>query len=141
MDNHSIKKNLLKLRQEHNLSQAQMADALGIVRNTYRSIEKGGTKLISDTVIKVADWAGITPEEVVLGYYPSEKNSTKLKDARDEFNNRVKALTDDYEQKLERQRNEISLLKDLIREKDDNIRTLKSIKALLEKRLEDNKID
>lgn len=141
MDNDSIKRNLLKLRQEHDLSQEEMADILGIARNTYRNIEKGGTKLISDTVKKVADWAGITPEEVVLGYYPSEKNSARLRDAREQFNTRVKAVTDDYEMKLDRLRGENDLLKDLIREKDDNIRTLKSMVALLEKRLEDNKID
>ena len=139
MDNNSIKKNLLRLRQEHNLSQEEMADALGIARNTYRNIEKGGTKMISDTVMKVAEWAGISPEEVVLGYAPSEKSSARLKDVREQFNNRVKAVTDDYEMKLDRLRSENSLLKDLIKEKDDNIRTLKSMVTLLEKRLEDNK--
>lgn len=118
-----------------------MADALGIARNTYRKIEKGRTRLISDTILKVADVIGITPEEVVLGYAPSEETSGMLKEAREQFNLRIKDLTDDYELKLECLRAEISLLKDLIREKDDNLRTQKSIVALLEKRLEDNKID
>ena len=141
MDNDSIKQNLLKIRLERNLSQGEMADVLGIARNTYRNIEKGSTKLISDNVMKIAGWAGITPEELVLGYAPEKKSVNRLKDAREQFNNRIKDLTDDYEARLDRLRYENSLLRDLLKEKDDNIRTLKAMTALLEKRLEDNKID
>ena len=47
MDNESIKKNIMKLRLEHNLSQGDMADALGVARNTYRSVEKGNTRMVS----------------------------------------------------------------------------------------------
>ena len=141
MDNDSVKQNLLRIRLEHNLSQGEMADVLGIARNTYRNIEKGGTKLISDTVFKVAGWAGIAPEEVVLGYSPSDRNVGRLKDAREQFNIKSKDLTDEYEARLERLRYENSLLRDLLKEKDDNIRTLKSMTVLLEKRLEDNKND
>lgn len=140
MDNESIKKNLLKVRLEHNMSQEDMAEVLGVARNTYRSIEKGSTKLISDTVMKVADWAGMEPEEIVLGYMPSEeKGSQKLKDARERFNLRVKAITDEYENRLELLRKENDMFKDLLKEKDENIRTLRSMVALLEKKSEDDK--
>ena len=135
MDNESIKKNIMKLRLEHNLSQGDMADALGVARNTYRSVEKGNTRMISDTVLEVAKWAGITPEEVVLGFKPDEAISQRLKDAR------VKGLTEEYEARLDGLRKEIDLLKDLIKEKDDNIRNLKSLIALLEKGQEDYKND
>ena len=140
MDNESIKKNLLKVRLEHNMSQEDMAEVLGVARNTYRSIEKGSTKLISDTVMKVADWAGMEPEEIVLGYMPSEeKGSQKLKDARERFNLRVKTITDEYENRLELLRKENDMFKDLLKEKDENIRTLRSMVALLEKKSEDDK--
>lgn len=140
MDNESIKKNLLKLRLEHNMSQEDMAEVLGVARNTYRSIEKGSTKLISDTVMKVADWAGMEPEEIVLGYMPSEeKGSQKLKDARERYNLRVKTITDEYENRLELLRKENDMFKDLLKEKDENIRTLRSMVALLEKKSEDDK--
>lgn len=141
MDNESIKKNILKLRLEHNLSQGDMADALGVARNTYRSVEKGTTRMISDTVLDVARWAGITPEEVVLGFKPDEAVSQRLKDARAQFNDRVKSLTEEYETRLDGLRKEIDLLKDLIKEKDDNIRNLKSMVALLEKGQEEYKND
>ncbi|MBR3012568.1 MAG: helix-turn-helix transcriptional regulator [Bacteroidales bacterium] len=141
MDNESIKKNIMKLRLEHNLSQGDMADALGVARNTYRSVEKGNTRMISDTVLEVAKWAGITPEEVVLGFKPDEAISQRLKDARAQFNDRVKGLTEEYEARLDGLRKEIDLLKDLIKEKDDNIRNLKSLVALLEKGQEEYKND
>jgi len=137
MDNDSIKQNLERIRLEHGLSQKEMAKAIGVVRNTYRNIEKGSTHLISDTLMKVAEWAGITPEELVLGYEPSEDGSAKLKDAREEFNRRTKELTDGYEARLEALRKENSLLRDAVKDKDDYIRSLKSIIAVLEKRQEE----
>ena len=141
MDNESIKKNLMKIRLEHNMSQEEMADVLGVARNTYRNIEKGKTRLLSDTVMKVAEWAGKTPEEVALGFFPSEPGSAGLKDARERYNNQVKALSDQYEAKVEVLTKEIILLKDLVKEKDDNIRSLKTIVALLQNRKEDEKND
>lgn len=141
MDNESIKHNIMKIRLEHNLSQVEMADILGVARNTYRNIEKGKTRLLSDTVIKVAEWAGKTPEEVTLGFYPTEPGSDSLRDARERYNNQVKNLSDEYEARVESLTKEILLLKDLVKEKDDNIRNLKTIVALLEKKQEDDKID
>lgn len=140
MDNNSIKQNILKIRLEHNLSQAGMADALGIARNTYRKLEKGRTRVISDYIRVIADWAGITPEEVVLGD-SSESGIAMLKEERERSNDRIRELTEGYEQQLEHLREKIASRDELIREKDDNIRSLKSIIALLEKRKEDDKND
>ena len=140
MDNNSIKQNILKIRLEHNLSQAGMADALGIARNTYRKLEKGRTRVISDYIRVIADWAGITPEEVVLGD-SSESGIAMHKEERERSNDRIRELTEGYEQQLEHLREKIASRDELIREKDDNIRSLKSIIALLEKRKEDDKND
>lgn len=141
MDNYSIKNNILALRLEHKMSQEQMAQALGISRNAYRNIEKGETKLVSDMVRRIADWAGITPEEVLLGYIPSKNDSLVLRDMRDRYDTRLKDLAEDYELQMEHLRNENALLREMIEGKDDNIRTLRSMVSLLEKRLEDNKND
>lgn len=140
MDNNSIKQNILRIRQEHNLSQAGMADALGIARNTYRKLEKGSTRVISDYIRVIADWAGITPEEVVLGD-SSDSGITMLREERERSNDRIRELTEGYEQQIESLREKIASRDELIREKDDNIRSLKSIIALLEKRKEDDKND
>lgn len=136
MNNDTVKKNLENIRLNRKLSQEEMANVLGVARNTYRNIEKGRTKLISDTVMKVAEWAEITPEEVVLGYVPIDDKDSVLKETRERLNERIRVLTEEYEAKLERQRTEIDLLRELIKEKDDNIRTLKSWVAILEKKAE-----
>lgn len=136
MNNDTVKKNLENIRLNKKLSQEEMANVLGVARNTYRNIEKGRTKLISDTVMKVAEWAEITPEEVVLGYVPLDEKDSVLKETRERLNDRIRALTEEYEAKLERQRTEIEFLRELNKEKDNNIRTLKSWVAILEKKAE-----
>lgn len=141
MDNESVKKNIMNLRLERSLTQRQMAEELGMARNTYRSIEKGKTQMISETVMKVAEWAGVTPEEIVLGYLPSEYGSIQLKEARERFNKRVNEITEEYETRIAGLMKEIRMLNDLLKEKDDNIRNLKSIVALIEKGQEQRKND
>lgn len=136
MNNDTVKKNLENIRLNKKLSQEEMANVLGVARNTYRNIEKGRTKLISDTVMKVAEWAEITPEEVVLGYVPVDDKDSVLKETRERLNDRIKGLTEEYEARLERQRTEIEFLRELNKEKDDNIRSLKSWVAILEKKAE-----
>lgn len=140
MDNNSIKQNILKIRLEHNMSQTKMADALGIARNTYRKLEKGKTRVISDYIQVIADWAGITPEEVVLGD-PSASGVAMLREERERFNDRIRELTESYELQKASLRVEIDNLNRLVSEKEDNNRNLKSIIALLEKRKEDDKND
>lgn len=136
MNNDTVKKNIEKIRTDKKLSQEEMAGILGVARNTYRNIEKGSTKLISDTIIKVAEWAEMTPEEVVLGFVPVEDRDNVLNDTRERMNQKIATLTEEYEDKLARLREEIRLLNELVKEKDDNIRNLKSWIAILEKRAE-----
>ena len=133
MDNDSIKNNVFKLRQERNMSQREVAEALGISRNAYRGIEMGKTMLISEKVFLLAEWAGVTPEEIVLGFAPSKDSSRMLKDARERFNTRVKELVDEYENKLGDARKENEFLKERLQEKEDYITTLKSMLAFLQK--------
>lgn len=133
MDNDSIKNNVFKLRLERNMSQREVAEALGISRNAYRGIEMGKTVLISEKVFMLAEWAGVPPEEIVLGFAPSKDSSRMLKDARERFNTRVKELVDEYENKLGDARKENEFLKERLKEKEDYITTLKSMLAFIQK--------
>ena len=67
MDNASIKENIFRIRTEKGLSQDEMARKLGVVRNTYRKIEKGDIRLISGHVSELAEIFGISEEELILG--------------------------------------------------------------------------
>ena len=60
MDNASIKENIFRIRTEKGLSQDEMARKLGVVRNTYRKIEKGDIRLISEHVSELAMIFGIS---------------------------------------------------------------------------------
>lgn len=139
MDNGTIKKNMESIRLSRRLSQEEMAEVRGIARNTYRNIEKGPTKLISETVIKFAEWAEVTPEEVVLGYLPVEDTDSTLKDVREKCNERIRILTEDYESRLEKMREKNNYLSEINKALEDNVRTLKSYIAILEKRAEEQK--
>ena len=119
MDNASIKENIFRRRTERGLSQDEMARQLGVVRNTYRKIEKGDIRLISEHIPKIAQIFGVSEEEIVLGYKPVE-SSCELEDMRTDYNTRIARLTSAYE-------NTISSLRNEIGKKDAEIRDLRSM--------------
>ena len=133
MDNDSIKRNIRKLRIENNLSMREMATIMGISFNAYRNIEKGATVLIDSIVFKMAEWARVSPEEIILGYNPYPANNGELMNSGSLHENSV--YSDDPTQRLEWQKNEIDLLKAIATEKGDSINSLESLVALLEERL------
>ena len=81
MDNASIKENIIRIRTERGISQDEMARALGISRNSYRSIEKGMTCLINKRLGEIAKILGVPVEELALGYQPIESEE-RLEDIR-----------------------------------------------------------
>ena len=119
MDNASIKENIFRIRTEKGLSQDEMARKLGVVRNTYRKIEKGDLKLISEHIAAIADVFGISEEELVLGYKPAVQTG-ELEDLRVDYDTRIARLTAAYE-------NTIGKLRKEIESKDAEIRDLRSM--------------
>ena len=119
MDNASIKENIFRIRIEKGLSQDEMARKLGVVRNTYRKIEKGDLKLISEHIAAIADVFGISEEELVLGYKPAVQTG-ELEDLRVDYDTRIARLTAAYE-------NTIGKLRKEIESKDAEIRDLRSM--------------
>lgn len=119
MDNASIKENIFRIRIEKGLSQDEMARKLGVVRNTYRKIEKGDLKLISEHIAAIADVFGISEEKLVLGYKPAVQTG-ELEDLRVDYDTRIARLTAAYE-------NTIGKLRKEIESKDAEIRDLRSM--------------
>ena len=111
----------------------EMATIMGISFNAYRNIEKGDTVLIDSIVFKMAEWARVSPEEIILGYNPYPANNGELMNSGSLHENSV--YSDDPTQRLEWQKNEIDLLKAIATEKGDSINSLESLVALLEERL------
>ncbi|MGM9737368.1 MAG: helix-turn-helix domain-containing protein [Candidatus Cryptobacteroides sp.] len=118
MDNASIKENICKKRNEEGLSQEEMARKIGVVRNTYRKIEKGSVRLLSEHLDSIAEALGTSPEELVLGYKPMD-GSEELEELQASYENRCRSLTDTYE-------GIIAQLKEELKAKDNEIRDLRS---------------
>lgn len=126
MDNDSIKVNIVRKRTEEGISQDEMARRLRISRNTYRSIEKGAAKVISERLNEIASSLNTSAEELVLGYKTVERNS-EMEDIRMEFDsakNRYEkekaALIADYE-------NRINVLTDHIASLESTISNMREI--------------
>lgn len=62
-------KNLKNLRKKRNLTQKDVADAIGITFQTYSYYETGRTKPTPETLCKLADFFGVTVDEL-LGRTP-----------------------------------------------------------------------
>jgi transcriptional regulator with XRE-family HTH domain len=70
-----IVKNLKKLRDEHNLTQQQMADIFGLQRPTYTRYEKGERQPDFETLIKISDYFNVSVD-YLLGK-EEKKSSTE----------------------------------------------------------------
>ena len=132
MDNGIVKLNIINRRKELKLTQAEMAERLGISRNAYRSIERGETRLISENIDRIASILDNTAEELVLGYTPSPENSKILNDLKEEFSSITRSKEMEYENKINilslkisSLEAKITLLEDLVRTKDEIINMLK----------------
>lgn len=126
MDNNSIKENISRRRKELGLSQSEVAEKIGVSRNSYRSIEKGKTRLVSEFVAPLADVLDISMEELLFGsrtYSTSE--GMKLIDPAREY----ASLLDSKEQTIRSLKESIESKDEIIRYQDEMIKMLKKIAA------------
>ena len=92
MDNISIKDNIRKIRKAHKLTQEEVALQLGISITAYRDLEKGNTSILNGNVLKMAELLDTPTEELVLGYRPSQIESSNLQEVQAEYSNRIEVL-------------------------------------------------
>lgn len=120
MDNDSIKVNIVRKRTEEGISQDEMARRLRISRNTYRSIEKGTAKVISERLNEIASSLNTSAEELVLGYKPVERNSEvedilmEFDSAKNRYEKEKASLIADYENRINVLTNHIASLESTI---------------------------
>ena len=115
------------------MSQSDMAEKIGLSRNAYRNIEKGDTKILSDTVGKIADALETTPEELILGYKPQIEDNRKLQEIQQQYSDRQSKIIEGYEYEINNLKKEICSLKDLIQSLQENLKTKNEIIGLLRK--------
>ena len=131
MDNASIKENIIRIRMEKGISQDEMARALGISRNSYRSIEKGHTCLINKRFGDIAKVLEVPEEELAFGFQPIESEE-RLEDIRlsykrntDEMKSAADARIAELERIIASQKETIANLQDLVESKTEIISLLK----------------
>lgn len=124
MDNISIKDNIRKIRKAHKLTQEEVALQLGISITAYRDLEKGNTSILNGNVLKMAELLDTPTEELVLGYRPSQIESSNLQEVHAEYSNRIEVM--------ERR---IMDLEKLVSSKEEIILGKNEIISMLKKRL------
>lgn len=134
MNNDTVKKNIRKARLERKISLEQMASSLGISVTALKKIETGRTRIINEHVLDMPELLGISDIDFFFGERQGSDQGAVLQDIRNQMNDKVRILTDEYEAKLHSLRKEIAMKDELLNEKDDNIRNLKSLIAILEKK-------
>jgi len=77
MDSNEIIANIKTIRNSRNLTQGDMAEALGINRATYINIEAGRRKLALDELEKLCDKLGVTPSDILS---PSEHHKALVEE-------------------------------------------------------------
>lgn len=131
MNNDSIKENIIRKRTEEGISQEEMARRLDVSRNTYRSIEKGQTNIISRRLDEIAALLNVSVEELVLGYKPID-GTERLNDIRDSYDESLRAIRQSYEVRQSELEDKIASLsetntnlREIIKSKDEIIALLK----------------
>lgn len=96
MQNDFFHINLRRARERAGLSQAELADEIGVGRTTIVSLENGRIRLFNKTVSLIAKRLGITDEALLCGREVEEL--LREEPSRIE---REQAIRDEYEQRLD----------------------------------------
>ncbi|MBQ9547569.1 MAG: helix-turn-helix domain-containing protein [Bacteroidales bacterium] len=136
MDEKSVKRNIRRTREALGLSQRQMAEQLGISRTAYRNFETGETRIYSEHITQMAGMAGKTDEEVLLGD-EARAAASELRESVD-WEARMRALTAEYERRLEDLRREIKHLKALLESKEQSIRLQEQLLGMYARKSQEN---
>ncbi|NPC91182.1 helix-turn-helix transcriptional regulator [Bacillus sp. WMMC1349] len=75
-------KNLIALRKSKKITQEQMAEKIGVHRGTYANYERGHRQPDYDTLIKIADFFGVTIDYLLRGVDPKEHNKIFTEEAK-----------------------------------------------------------
>lgn len=124
MDEKIIKNNIRQRRRTLSISQTEMAERLGIERNTYRNIERGRTRIINCRLEEIARELKITPEELLMTYpqYDPAREARLQDEAQARYDGQVEILTQAYERKLAEAGEKIGSLEKRISELEATLR-------------------
>ena len=119
--NTKIKSHISEKRHELNMTQNEVARQVGISVTAYRDLESGKTQILNEKVQRIAQVFDISTEELVLGYTPSQEESSRLKEERQKYQDTIKEKLSFYEEKIELQSTVINNLHRLLEKSEEII--------------------
>ena len=130
MDERSVKENLKRVRKGLKLTQQEMAERVGLSRNAYVSLEGGPTRMLNESLERVAELAEMPVTELVTGYPAPVALQAELDAVRVGSERRIAEL----EALIAAREGEIAALKGHIESMKDTLRTKDEIISLLKKK-------
>ena len=91
--------NIRRIRKSLGLSQAAMAEELGIGRTAYINFETGRTLLYSRNLVKFSAYTGISESSIICSEFREDREGSLLRDEGGE-QLRMKAVREDYEKRI-----------------------------------------
>ena len=91
--------NIRRIRKSLGLSQAAMAEELGIGRTAYINFETGRTLLYSRNLVKFYAYTGISESSIICSEFREDSEGSLLRDEGGE-QLRMKAVREDYEKRI-----------------------------------------
>jgi transcriptional regulator with XRE-family HTH domain len=131
MDNNSIKDNIRRIRKTRKLTQEDVALRLGISLTAYRDLERGNTSIMNGNLSRLAEEFETSPEELVLGYKPSQHAAKALEDVTGQYKSKVSLL----EKQVKDLEKLVRTLEETIASKNEIIENNKEIITMLKKEL------
>ena len=130
MDETTIRENLKSTRLSQGLTQAEMAESIGISVTAYQKIESGRTRILNTNFSTCAEALGLSLTELVNGFVPVREAESVISDVKESYGLKMKVQERRY-------LDEIRHLKDVIRDKEETLSTQKILIDQLMNRLGD----
>ena len=95
MDERSLKNHLRRIREDMGMTQEEFAAELGIDDSTYWRLEEGPTRLISQYLYQIAEYAKMTVADLVAG-----RDLQRILEESADMREKLDSQREYYEQKL-----------------------------------------
>ena len=123
-----------ELREQTGKSQAEIAEEVGISRETMNAIENGRRNLVSRHLDSLSLALGASPV-TILGYDSSDPAARILSDEHSGYEKKIKALREQHANEMQTKAKEISDLKDLLDQTRHSLKLAEEMNAMLQNQL------
>ncbi|MBO7544136.1 MAG: helix-turn-helix transcriptional regulator [Bacteroidales bacterium] len=135
MDERTIRENIIRACEKHGFTKKAIADAVGISKVSLHALEKGPTRILNENIYKIADFLGLSVEELILGYKPDPESAGRLQQMKMDYGEKSKSLVAGYEERLGASARENNALQALVESQKETIRNQEEIISMLRRRI------